>query len=157
MGVIRFGVEAGAEYIVKPDDDKCINVARFHAMVRQHEKKNEGKELYGGIYGFKGDEYESMKGPHGEIAPFASGHVIVLSRGLARILVGPEWMYNILKVNYGTSSDDANLGKMIARAEKIHNVSVSIVYDMGMLLCDVLKERNLTENMIACQTREAFE
>lgn len=152
MGVMRFGVEAGVQYIVKVDDDRCVNVTQVHAMIDKHEEIQQGKELYGGVHGFRGDEHEMMKGPHGEVAPFMSGQLIILSRGLARIIVGPDWMYNILKVNYGTSSDDANLGKMIARAEEVHNVSVSREYDKDALLCEVSLKRNLTVNMRECQT-----
>lgn len=150
LGVLRYGVEKGAKYIIKPDDDYCVNVTKTKLAIQKHEMEHPSAELYAGVNYFKGTEYASMKGPHNETAPFMSGHLIVVSRKLAMTIVGPDWMQNILKAAYGTSSDDANLGKMVARARTLHNVSVKTIVEPRMKLCKVDEKKNLTQNLRDC-------
>ena len=77
--VLRFGVEQGADYILKADDDYCININASKHVIDEHEKIHSHDELYGGLYYFSGKEYPTlMLGPHNETAPFMSGHIIAL-------------------------------------------------------------------------------
>ena len=74
-----------------------------------------------------------------------------LSRKLAEILIGPDWITSVLRGAYGTSSDDANLGKMIVRAQKKHNVSVNVVVDQKMQLCEVKKQKDMSDILKDCK------
>jgi hypothetical protein len=122
LSSIRYSLEQGADYILKTDDEYCINITEVKRLVEERKKNN--NELYMGIYQFAGDEYESMKGADGTIAPFMSGWVIGLSRKLAKTIVEDGWNHNLLIAPYGTSSDDANLGKWVDWAIRTHNLTV---------------------------------
>ena len=150
--VLRYGVESGADYIVKPDDDRCVNTFALKRMTDKHEKTHPfATEMYGGYNLFKGDEYNIMKGPHGEMAPFMSGPLVVVSRGLAETIVGPDWIYNVLYGSYGTSSDDANLGKMVAKTKERHNMSIAYSVEPQLCRCRVEKKDNITQILDACR------
>jgi hypothetical protein len=122
LSSIRYSLEQGADYILKTDDEYCINITEVKRLVEERKKNN--NELYMGIYQFAGDEYESMKGADGTIAPFMSGWVIGLSRKLAKTIAEDGWNHNLLIAPYGTSSDDANLGKWVDWAIRTHNLTV---------------------------------
>ena len=150
LGVLRYGVEFGARYILKSDDDYCINVSVAKHMLQRHERRHPGSELYGGSYYWNGTEYPQMRGPHNETAAFFSGHIIVMSRNLAKTIVGPDWMQNVLKAAYGTSSDDANLGKMVVRAKQNHNISVKVVANEKIKRCRLDRAKPLDATLRAC-------
>lgn len=149
LGVLRYGVEYGAEYILKLDDDTCLNVTAAKHVIEKHERDHPDSELYAGAKYYMGTEGNNMKGPNGEVTRFMDGPSILLSRNLAETIVGPDWMHNVLKAVYGTSSDDANLGRMVVRAKDVHNISLNIVEDKKLLLCD-LKAKLLEENLRDC-------
>ena len=68
-----------------------------------------------------------MRGPHGEIAPFASGAALGVSRGLIKNIVVDNWDHSSMYHIYGTSSDDANLGKWILYAKQQNNLETEYV------------------------------
>jgi len=127
LNVLKYGVEQGADYIFKSDDEYCLNVTVAQELIKKHETESPGSELFVGGYHWQGDEYESMKGPNGEISRFFSGALFGVSKELARLIVGPDWHHNVLTALHGTSSDDANLGKWVDYAAKVHNISVARV------------------------------
>lgn len=134
MSMLRYGVGQDVDYIFKVDDEYCLNITLAREMICDHETNHENKELYVGWHMFHGMEYPSlMRGPHNETAPFMSGWVIGLSRNLTKTIVERDWHFNILKASYGTSSDDANLGKMVQRAILKHNISVHFSVDAGLV------------------------
>lgn len=67
--------DPGAEWIVKHDDDTCLEPRYLRTLLsRLHAKRMAlsaagWREFYAGSYKFRGDEYESMKGPNGTVAP----------------------------------------------------------------------------------------
>jgi hypothetical protein len=154
LGVLKYGVEKGADYIIKPDDDYCVSLAALNQTIINHEKEHADSELYAGTNYWVGTEYQSMQGPHGETSPFMSGAIIVISRKLAEILVGPDWVPNVLRGAYGTSSDDANLGKMIDRAKEEHNVSVNAVVNRNMIQCNLWRHNTLAELFQDCHYQD---
>lgn len=115
LGYLKYDyTNVQSRYVFKTDDEYCLDIARVLQILDKY--KNSSKELYIGYYMFKGTEYESMKGPHGEIARFASGAALGISRGLVQNIVDTNWVHSSLYHIYGTSSDDANLGKWIQYA-----------------------------------------
>ena len=90
-------------------------------------------EIYLGNYLFKGTEYTIMQGSDGTTAPFMSGWVFGLSQNLAKTIV-KDWMHSILVAPYGTSSDDANLGKWVDWAIHNHNLTVDYVAEQRLLI-----------------------
>lgn len=101
-------------FVFKTDDEYCLNISTVLRIV----KNKKAKEMYIGSYMFEGTEYENMKGPNGEIAPFMSGAVLGVSRGILKSIM-KDWTYSALYNIYGTSSDDANLGKWILYDKKL--------------------------------------
>lgn len=74
ISLLRFGYyQTEAEYIAEHDDEYCLNVKTALGIIRQHELYDNSKELYAGTNLFRGDEYLSMQGTNGLIAPYFSG------------------------------------------------------------------------------------
>ena len=122
---IRYSISQGVDYVLKTDDEYCINITEVKRLVA--ERSNKTDELYLGVNRFSGKEYNSMKGHNGTVAPFMSGVVFGLSRKLAKVIAEDGWVHNILVAPYGTSSDDANLGKWVDWAIRTHNLTVDYV------------------------------
>lgn len=116
-----------SKYVFKTDDEYCLNIPNVLKVLETHKKSS--NELYVGYYMFKGTEYERMKGPHGEIARFASGAALGISRGLVENIVNTNWAHSSLYHIYGTSSDDANLGKWIVYAQQTNKIETDYVVD----------------------------
>lgn len=101
----------GGDYIAKVDDDECLNIEEVHELIAS--RANNPNELYAGIYEFNGNEYDSMKGPNGEVSHYFSGPAYVLSRGVVEKIVVENNVHSTLYSIYGTSSEDTNVGKWI--------------------------------------------
>jgi hypothetical protein len=113
---------SGAQYLVIHDDDYCMDPRAILSVIEEHVGP---RELYAGTHKWNGTEYASMPGPARFIAPyFSGGYGTILSMGLVWHLVKPgNWLHNVMHAAYGTSADDNDLGKWVAKA----NVSVHIV------------------------------
>lgn len=114
-------------YIVVHDDEYCGLMDVVREMIADHAGSDNPQELYAGSYLWKGTEYNSMKGSEGLVAPFFSGAMTVLSRRLVRYIVRSDWAHSVLSTSYGTTSDDANIGKWVKWAIETHGVNVSYV------------------------------
>ena len=101
-----------ANLLLKIDDDMCPRMEQIHKAAAMAG----GKPLYAGRYLFQGTEYEVMAGANGTIAPFMSGVVFLLNRQALRLMFRRNRFDTILGfAEYGTTSDDANVGKWVAR------------------------------------------
>ena len=65
-----------------------------------------------------------MAGPDGTTAPFHSGPSYVLSSGLARSIFVRDRLHTTFFYAYGSSSEDANMGKWVQYAEQVRGVAV---------------------------------
>ena len=65
-----------------------------------------------------------MAGPDGTTAPFHSGPNYVLSSGLARSIFVRDRLHTTFFYAYGSSSEDANMGKWVQYAEQVRGVAV---------------------------------
>ena len=65
-----------------------------------------------------------MAGPDGTTAPFHSGPSYVLSSGLARSIFVRDRLHTTFFYAYGSSSEDANVGKWVQYAEQARGVAV---------------------------------
>ena len=119
-----------SKYIFKTDDEYCLNISKVLSILKSYEGHE--NELYVGSYFHNGTEYSSMKGPRGEVAPFSSGAALGVSRGLVKNIVVDNWDHSCMYHMYGTSSDDANLGKWILYAKEQNNVSFDYVNVAGL-------------------------
>jgi len=125
----QHGLTRNASYIAKVDDDICINVPVFKRLTR-YESASDG--IYMGFYKFNGKEYDSMKGADGTTASFMSGPIEILSRALAKIIFHDLSNYAALYSIYGTSSEDANLGKWVQHVQDLRLSSVKRLSDFGL-------------------------
>jgi len=131
--IFEDGVATGADFVAKVDDDTCLRPRRLLRTLRDWRRtRKPGAELYLGRYLFKGTEYEAMRGADGTIAPFQSGTAVVLSANLARTIFDVDRLYTTFFQPYGTSFDDANLGKWVQRAERVHGLAVDKVAQHGI-------------------------
>lgn len=58
-----------------------------------------------------------------------AGPIYILSAGLARIIVDTDRVHTALFQRYGTSSEDANMGKWAKYASEKHGLHVEYVAD----------------------------
>jgi hypothetical protein len=135
LSSLRYAVDQGFDFILKTDDEYCVDIDVVKELIKEKQGGSQD-DIYMGIYRFNGDEYDSMKGSDGTIAPFMSGWIIGLTRNLANAIVGEGWVHSMLVAPYGTSSDDANLGKWVDWATRKYNMTVQHVVD-GRLRIDV--------------------
>ena len=131
LSSLRYTVEQDVDFILKTDDEYCIDIDLVKQLVRA--RQGTRNEIYLGNYLWKGTEYTIMQGSDGTIAPFMSGWVFGLSQNLAKTIV-KDWMHSILVAPYGTSSDDANLGKWVDWAIHNHNLTVDYVAEQRLLI-----------------------
>ena len=65
------------------------------------------------------------------VAPFM-GRGYVLSRELARTIFEVDRTHTVLFQPYGTSSEDANVGKWVAHATRAHRLKVTMAHRHGI-------------------------
>lgn len=134
IGILDFGIhQTNAQYVMEMDDDKCLVPSVLRTIIQNHHESNETGELWAGAYLFSGTEYAQMEGPTGIIAPYFSGNGCMLSRNLARTLVDDDRDHTVLSGVYGTTADDANLGKWVQYAQEKHDLKVVFKSDPSML------------------------
>lgn len=130
LNIFQYGYsQVRAQYIGTHDDEYCLDPEVLMKALEDHERANAGRterhELYAGDYFWKGDEYGSMKGPTGIVAPYFSGHSSIYSRGLLRNIVGPKaWAHSLLGGAYGSVADDCDVGKWIKWAQEKYGLRV---------------------------------
>lgn len=134
-----FCQQSTAPYLVKQDDDFAMRYKAVQELVRRHETMYPGQELYAGYY-FNGTEYDMMAGADGTTAPFMSGNAILISRRLACLISQADYAHSALKAFYGTSNDDANLGKWVQYASEAHGVKVRTVAHVFIFNLDEVEQ-----------------
>ena len=128
LGYLKYDFEhMQSEFVFKTDDEYCLNMKVVVKLIETHKTKFPHKELYAGAFLWQGDEYEIMKGPHKEMAPFMSGAAFGISKGLVKNIAFDNWAHSSLYHAYGTSSDDANLGKWILYANETGGLQTNYV------------------------------
>lgn len=131
ISYLSWGVGQGRyDYIVKTDDEYCLDTVTFDALL-----KREHQHEYFGWYFWKGDEYSIMKGPNNIVAPFMSGAVFGLSADLASRIIMDDAAHTNTYLSYGTSSDDANVGKWVQYAAATHGLDVKYIHNSKLLWC----------------------
>jgi hypothetical protein len=113
-----------ATFIGTHDDEYCLDVPKLRTLAAT--KLPRDQLLYAGNYMFSGTEYAMMKGPTGVTAPFFSGWAYFLQRELVDYAVIRSWDRAVLHQDYGTSSDDANMGKWVAHAVDAYGIRVKM-------------------------------
>lgn len=144
MSSLKYSVEQGVDYILKTDDEYCIDINVAKRLITEARRKDPNNEIYMGHNLFDGTEYSLMKGADGTIAPFMSGWVLGVSYNLASTIVQEDWVHSMMVAHYGTSSDDANLGKWVDWAVQKHNLTVDYVTDHKLYI-EIPKTMNLTQ------------
>eukprot|EP00941_MAST-03F_sp_MAST-3F-sp1_P002142 g2142.t1 len=140
LGWMRWGAvdhKNEYDYLLKTDDEYCIDLEVFDKAVLNFQPKRD--KVYLGFYEFNGDENKIMQGPAKNIAPFMSGWIFGFSTSLAEHIVVDDWFRTVLFSTYGTTSDDANVGKWVQfiereHSEKVHHVVVPMKLDISKLL-----------------------
>lgn len=132
LGILKFGIEQKCRYTFKVDEEFCMNVTVAREMIAAHERDHPHEELYiGNSLFYKGSKHlETISRPGGEpAAPYMSGWLNGVSNKLSSYIVGKDWTHSVLRLAYGTSSEDVNLGLWVDFARNKHNVSVNYVSD----------------------------
>jgi len=127
MGILsNIYYKSDSEYIGEHDDDYCVEPQVILVTIAE-QKKSRNAELWIGAYLFKGDEYASMKGPNNMTAQYFSGNGAIMSRGLVKPIVVDNFPLVVQHGEYGTVSDDANLGKWVSFAVEKQNLTLDYV------------------------------
>jgi len=111
------GGGGAAESILKIDDDRCPNMTKV-LSIASTTPRNVAR--YVGSYRWKGTEYASMKGADGSIDPYMSGPGYLVSRALAHAVAVDDINHSVLYMPYGSSSEDVDMGKWFAHANRTH-------------------------------------
>ena len=128
IGYLKYDFDyVGSDFVFKTDDEYCLRLGVIDRLIEKHKKDHGEKELYAGTFLFQGTEYESMKGPHKELAPFMSGASFGISKGLVKDIISDHWAHTCMYHAYGTSSDDANIGKWISYAKETSGLETEYV------------------------------
>lgn len=127
IGIMAYGYWfTNATFIGAHDDEYCLDAKKTLALASH----TEGQLLYGGHYKWTGTEYEGMTGPSGMVAPYFNGYALFLERELVRYAIIRNWDKVVLHQEYGTSADDANMGKWVALAKQKYGLNVKLVQDL---------------------------
>ena len=128
LRILQYGLsQTHADYIIVHDDEYCLNIDSLR-------KISHPQYLYAGYYLWQGTEYKIMTGPEGDVSPFFSGALSMLSRDLADIIINVDAFHTVMYGYYGTSSDDSNIGRWVKWAREQHNISVSMEVVPSMLM-----------------------
>lgn len=141
IGIIAYGYWfTNASFIGAHDDEYCLTPEIITMASTAH---HTAPYVYGGHYLWKGDEYTQMRGRNGMRSPFFNGMALFLSRELVKHAIIENWDDVVLYLEYGTSADDANMGKWVTRAMHRRGIRVKMAHgnvveivDHGKLLRD---------------------
>mmetsp|Transcript_112186 Transcript_112186/g.317345 ORF Transcript_112186/g.317345 Transcript_112186/m.317345 type:complete len:203 (+) Transcript_112186:1182-1790(+) len=118
LGLLRFGYgEAQADYVMEHDDDYCADPSALLGLIREHEARRDGTELWAGA------EFAGGASP----AQYLSGHSVLFSRGLLKHVVSDDYEHSVMKGFYGDSAEDRSLGRWVKYAQDKHGVKVDLV------------------------------
>jgi len=120
------GGGGAAESILKIDDDHCPNMTKV-LSIASTTPRNVAR--YVGFYRWKGTEYTIMKGADGSIDPYMSGPGYLVSRALAQAVAVDDINHSVLYMPYGSSSEDVDMGKWFAHANRTHP-ELEFVYEV---------------------------
>lgn len=144
------------DYVVKLDDDNCLDLARFRAALKlyrgwngKYKIPNSTQDLGHGVraerteqpeFAVAGDralfmgqiywgamKYDSQKGADNRFDPYYGGWVEILSARLARAIAIEDRVHSVLYEPYGKSTDDLTLGKWVRHSAKAHQLAVDYV------------------------------
>lgn len=117
LAILRAGAASGVAAVLKIDDDMCPDMEKVLQIAR-HTPRHVAR--YVGQYQWRGTEYRSMQGADGSVDPYMSGPVYIVSGVLARAVAFDDWVHSVLYMPYGSSSEDVNMGKWFAHANRTH-------------------------------------
>eukprot|EP00435_Cladocopium_sp_Y103_P040071 s2555_g10.t2 len=140
--ILSYGYSLGANYVVKLDDDACMNASQLLLGIAVHEARvarGGPAALYAGAVLRQGTEYHGMKGKDGSSHPYFTGLGYMLSYDLIQIIINDDKMNTVLWAPYGSFDEDTQTGRWVAFAEEHHNTTVD-----WMLLDDVMSNSTHT-------------
>eukprot|EP00438_Fugacium_kawagutii_P021922 Skav207169 [mRNA] locus=scaffold573:538982:539677:- [translate_table: standard] len=125
FAVFKYGYNLGASYIVKMDDDICVNASNLLLKIEEHEaqaKEGGPPAIFGGYFLITG-----IKAINGVETPYFSGLCYMLSQDLVGAIVGEQSMDAVLFAPYGSYDEDAQTGRWVSFVQKRHNMSVNFL------------------------------
>ena len=111
-----------ASFIGTHDDEFCLNVPKV--LERAATKLPMNQLLYAGNRMWSG--LNGAKGRLGMVAPYFSGWAYFLQRDLVRYAIIKSRDWAVLHQDYGTASEDANMGKWVAHAIEEYGIRVKM-------------------------------
>lgn len=124
LEIIKRGVLRGAKYVVKMDDDKCLDPDHFRELIQ---RANDPEYGYYAIYSWDTKGYESQLGADHKFVKYMSGPLYALTFALARTITFDDMNYAALYPMYGSASEDVDMGRWVDHVMHKHNVTVKYV------------------------------
>eukprot|EP00438_Fugacium_kawagutii_P014194 Skav207960 [mRNA] locus=scaffold108:570434:571252:+ [translate_table: standard] len=122
FALFEYGYSLGASYVVKMEDDACVDASMLLLKIAEHEhyaRKGGAAALYAGH-----QLVSWTKGRDGMNDPYYSGLCYVLSQDLLRLILIEDEANTVLWAPYGSFDEDAETGHWVAFAINHHNISV---------------------------------
>merc|ERR1719174_3195745 len=115
----------GAKFIVKMDDDMCIFVDKFLASVQA---RRDPTFAYISNHFWRKMVYPAQQmGVNKDFVPYMSGPIYALTFPLAKLIAFDDNDHSALYPMYGSSSEDADMGRWVRYARKRHNITVAYI------------------------------
>lgn len=128
LEVIKRGVLRRARYIIKMDDDKCLDPDKLQKLL---DKNHDPEYGYFAIFLWNTKYYNSQLGVDKKFAKYMSGPLYGLTFPLARLITFDDSNYAAMYPMYGSSSEDVDMGRWVEHAMTAHNITVK--YMTGQL------------------------
>jgi len=127
FALLDYAYSLGVSYVMKMDDDACVNGTRLLEALTTHEVntlKGGPTALYAGYYRWEGTEFKYMRGMDNRTHPYFSGPAYIISKDLIEKIIEDDEMNSVLWANYGSFDEDAQTGRWVAFAEEEHHLKV---------------------------------
>ena len=131
LETMKRGVMRGAKYIVKMNDNQCLNPAELSKLIKEN---NEPEFGYFGKTERTTKTRPNQNAAEANGVKFMSGQVYALSFALARMITFQDMNYAALYPMYGSVAEDADMGRWVDHAQTAHNITVK--YATGPILFD---------------------
>eukprot|EP00438_Fugacium_kawagutii_P003798 Skav211111 [mRNA] locus=scaffold3323:112618:113295:- [translate_table: standard] len=123
FALLSYAYSLGVSYVVKLDDDACVNATKLLKKIEEHEALvAAGKQpaaLYAGTQ-FVRDRHGKDNLNH----PYYIGRMYILSKDLVKAIVEDDAENSVLFAPYGFFDEDAETGAWIGYAAQHHKIKI---------------------------------
>lgn len=119
LEVMKRGVLHKAKYIVKMDDNFCMDLKAFIKQVKQARDPKYGY--------FANSIQDEQSGADGKVVKYMSGPFYALTFALAKLITFSDINWVAMYPIYGSSSEAVDMGKWVKYAMDTHNITVKYI------------------------------